>query len=104
MAFATAIPSRVLARIRSASNSAGVGQRPSQAIKLGHYKGVTVAAGGERFAKAGPFALGTARSVIDIDEVWIHAGGRESVALGGQVLGVGGDAGVADKHDAEFSV
>jgi hypothetical protein len=59
----------------------GVGQRPSRAIKLGHYNGVTVAAGGERFAKAGPFALCTAKSVIDVDEVWTYAGGRESWAV-----------------------
>jgi hypothetical protein len=42
--------------------------------------------------------------VIDVDSVGIHAGGRESVALGGQILSVGGDAGVADKHDDECSV
>jgi hypothetical protein len=81
-----------------------VGQRPSEAIKLGHHKGVSVAACGQGFAKAGPFPLGACESVIDVDSVGIHAGGRESVALGSQVLRVCGDTGVADKYNAASCV
>ena len=61
----------------------GVRQWAGESIELGHNEGVLVLAGGEGLAKAGPFALGAGESVIDVDSVGTHTGGRESVALGG---------------------
>jgi hypothetical protein len=42
--------------------------------------------------------------VIDVDVLVVDAERREGVALGGEILGVGGDPGVTDEHDSDCSV
>ncbi len=49
----------------------------------------------------------SAESVVDVDALGSHAERLEAVALGGEVLLVGGDAGVADVqagHPRELAV
>ncbi len=48
--------------------------------------------------KAGPLAVGAGDAVVDVDPVGLHAEGREGLALGGEVLAVSRDRGVADLH------
>ncbi|MDQ0664820.1 hypothetical protein QFZ35_003318 [Arthrobacter ulcerisalmonis] len=57
-----------------------------------HHERVTLAANGQGFAKASAFALGAGKSVVDVDNVGIHAGGRGSVPLGSEILSAGGDS------------
>ena len=54
-----------------------------ESIEFGHNEGVAVPAGGQGFAKTWPCTLGAGESVIDVDSVGIHTGGRERVVLGG---------------------
>ena len=68
-----------------------------EAVELGDDERVAGAAGGERFAEAGPVSVGAGEAVVDVDAVELHAEGLEAVALGGEILGVGGDARVADQ-------
>jgi hypothetical protein len=39
---------------------------------------------------------GAREAVVDVDALGLDAEGSEGVALGGEILGVGGDAGVTD--------
>jgi hypothetical protein len=77
---------------------ARVGQRAREAVEFGHDERVAGAAGGERFAQAGPVAAGAGEPVVDVDALRVDAKRLEAVALGGEVLGVGRDARVADQQ------
>src|SRR5450755_93518 len=55
-------------------------------------------AGGQRFPEPGPGPAGPGQTVVDVDAVRLHAERGKCVALGGEVLGVGGAAGVSDEH------
>ncbi len=86
------------------SRASGVGQRAGEPVELGHDELVAGAAGGERFAEAGTGASRAAQAVVDVDAVGLNAEPGERVTLGGEVLLVGGDAGVADqqsRHDSK---
>ncbi len=74
----------------------GVGQGAGEAVELGDDEGVAGAAGGERLAEPGPVAVGSGQAVVDVDSVIGDAEGVQAVALGGEVLSVGGDPGLAD--------
>jgi hypothetical protein len=74
-----------LARARRASRSSLVTTRVSPGP-----------AGGQGLAQAGPRPVGAADAVVDVDAVGLHTEGGEGLALGGEVLPVGGDPGVAD--------
>jgi Phage integrase family len=54
------------------------------------------AAGGHRLAQPGPVPVGSGQAVIDVDPVGCDIKGREGVALGGEVLIVGGHPRVSD--------
>ena len=56
------------------------------------------AAGGESLAKSEPLAVSAGEAVVDIDPFRFDAELGKGVALAGEVLGVGGDAGVADQQ------
>jgi hypothetical protein len=76
---------------------ASVGQRPSKPVQLGDHQGVACSAGGKRLTQPGPVAVGAGEAVVDVDALGLDAEGSKAVTLGGEVLGVGGDAGVADQ-------
>lgn len=78
------------------SDRAGVGQRPREAVELGHDERVAGAAGRERLVQAGAFAVGAGEAVVDVDAFGGQAERLQAVALGREVLLVGGDSGVAD--------
>jgi len=52
---------------------------------------------GQRFAQAGAFAVGAGESVVDVDPVGLDAEPEQGVALGGEVLLLGGAACVANE-------
>jgi hypothetical protein len=84
---------------RAVSSSAiarASGSEPGEAVELGHDEFIAGAAGRERFTQAGSGAAGPGEAVVDVDPLGLDAERLERVALGGQVLGVRGDAGVAD--------
>jgi hypothetical protein len=51
-------------------------------------------------AEAGSVAVGAGEAVVDVDPVGLDAEFGEGVALGGEVLAVGGDPRVADQRGA----
>ena len=77
---------------------ARVRQRAGEPVELGDHERVAGAAGGERFAQAGPVAVGAGQAVVDVDALGGYAERLQAVALGGEVLRVGGDARVADQQ------
>jgi hypothetical protein len=52
----------------------------------------------EGLVEAGPAAVGAGQSLVQVDPVGGDAESGEGLALGGEVLGVGGAAGVADQR------
>ncbi len=76
----------------------GVWQRAGEAIELGDDEGVAVPARRERFAESGALAGGAGEAVVDVDAFGRDAEPGEAVALGGEVLLVGGDSSVADQQ------
>ena len=76
---------------------AGVGQGPGQAVELGDHQGVPGPARGQGLFESGAFAVASGEPVVDIDQILGHAECLESCLLGGEVLLVGGDAGVPDQ-------
>lgn len=74
----------------------GIRQRSGEPVEFGDDEGVAGSAGGEGFAESWSFAVGAGESVVDVDPVFGHIQRREAVALGGEVLFVGGYACVSD--------
>jgi len=79
-------------------DGAGIGQRAGQAVQLGDDQGVAFSAGGQGFAQAWSVAVGAGQAVVDVDAGVCDAEVGKGIALGGEVLGVGGAAGVADEQ------
>jgi hypothetical protein len=51
-------------------------------------------------AQSRSFPIGAGQPVVDVDAVYRHTERCEAVSLGGEVLSVGGNAGVADLESA----
>jgi hypothetical protein len=75
---------------------AGIGERQREPVELGHDQDVAGAAGGHRLAQSVPVPVGPGQAVVDVDPVGCDVERGEGVALGGEVLIVGGDSGVPD--------
>jgi hypothetical protein len=73
-----------------------VGQRPGQPVELGHHQGVTGPAG-KCFTQTRPVPFGTGQPVIDVDALIVDAKLGQTVALGGEILLLGRDTGIADQ-------
>ena len=78
-------------------DGAGIRDGPGQAVDFGHDQGVAFSQGGEGLIEAGTGAGGTGEAVIGVDAILGDAELREGLLLGGQVLPVGGTAGVSDE-------
>ena len=76
---------------------AGVGQRSREAVELGDHERVAGAAGGERLAEPGPLTVGSRQAVVHVDPLKGDAELGESVSLGGEILLLGGAAGVSNQ-------
>ena len=74
----------------------GVGHRTSQTIQLRHDQDVTAAARGQCLAQAWPGAVRAGEPVVDVDPFGSDPERGEGLALGGQVLGVGGAPRIPD--------
>jgi len=72
------------------------GTERASRVELGDHEDVAGPAGGEGLAQPGALAVGAGDAVIDVDPVGLHAEGGEGLPLGGQVLAVVRDPGVAD--------
>jgi hypothetical protein len=72
------------------------GHRAGEPVEFGHGEGVAFADGGQGLVQAGAVAVGTGQPVVEVDAVVGDAEFAQPVPLGGEVLGVGGAAGVAD--------
>ena len=76
----------------------GVGERAGQAVELGDDEGVARPAGSQRLTKTGPLPVGPGQALVDVDPLGGDAEGHQGIPLGGQVLFVGGDPGIADQQ------
>jgi hypothetical protein len=78
-------------------NRPGIGQRSGEPVQFGHDQGVPGPAGRQRLPQPGTFPVGARQAVIDVDPLGLHAQLGQAVALGGQVLLLGGRSGVSDQ-------
>ena len=88
-------------------NVPGVRQRSSEPVELRDNERVACAAGGERLAQARAVAVSAGQAVVDVHALRRYAERLQALALGGEVLRVGGDACVADLqlgHVEEYAV
>lgn len=76
---------------------AGVGQEAGEAVELGDHQRVPGPACGQGLVESGAFAVPSGESVVDIDQIVGNAERLEPRLLGGEVLLVGGDAGLPDQ-------
>jgi hypothetical protein len=84
-------------RPRYSDALAGVGRGPGERVELGDNEGVAFTDGGEGLVEAGTGAVGAGEAVVQVDAFLRDAELAEPVALGGEVLVVGGAAGVTDQ-------
>ena len=80
-----------------ASDGAGIRDGPGEAVEFRHDQRVAIAHGGESLIEAGSGAGCAGESVVGVDAIWGDAEFQEGLALGGQILLVGGTAGVSDE-------
>ena len=71
---------------------------PGQPVEFRHDQRVALAHGGEGLVEAGAGAGGAGEAVIGVDAILGDAKLQERLALGGQVLAVGGTARVSDER------
>jgi hypothetical protein len=84
---------------RAASSSAiarASGSDRGKPIELHDHKRVTGAARRQCLPPPRPVTMRPGQAVVDVGALRVDAERLQGVALGGQVLGIGGDAGVAD--------
>ena len=85
------------ARNESVGDEPGVRDRARQSVELGHNERVTRADGGKSLVEAGPGPVRAGQPVIGVDPVGSNTELSKRGFLGGEVLFVGGAAGVADE-------
>jgi hypothetical protein len=86
------------ASVSSPAMSRASGEGAGEPIQLGHHERVAGPARGQRLTEPGPGPAGPGKAVVDVDAVRLHAERGKCVALGGEVLGVGGATRVPDEH------
>lgn len=77
--------------------------RPGEPVERGHDEGVPGTAGGECLKQPGASAVGAGEPVIDIGVPGFDTECGEAVALGGEILSVGGATDVADQQSRHRS-
>ena len=73
-----------------------VGNRSGQPVELGHDERVAGAHGGKGLVETGAGASAAGEAVIGVDALGVNAEVDQGQALGGEVLSIGGAAGVSD--------
>ena len=84
--------------LKLAGDGAGIRNGPGEAVEFGHDQRVVFAHGGEGLIQAGPGTAGAGEAVVGVDAVLGDTQLQECLALGGQVLLVGGAASVSDER------
>jgi hypothetical protein len=79
-------------------DGAGIRDGPGQPVEFRHDQRVAFAHGGEGLVEAGAGAGGAGEAVIGVDAILGDAQLQERLALGGQILPVGGTARVSDER------
>jgi len=79
---------------------AGVGQGAGEAVEPGHHQGVACPACGEGLTQPRALAVRTGEAVVDVGAPGAHPEAAQRLALGVEVLAVGGAAGIADPQRA----
>ena len=74
----------------------GVGNRSGQSVELGHDERVAGAHGGKGLVETGAGARAAGEAVIGVDALGVDAEVDQGATLRGEVLSIGGAAGVAD--------
>ena len=75
----------------------GIGQGMGEAVQRGDHQGVAGAADGQSLVESGAFAVPSSEPVVDIDRIVGNVERLEPRLLGGEVLLVGGEAGLPDQ-------
>jgi len=74
-----------------------VREGPGQPIELGDHERVALSTSSQGLTQARPFTVGASESVVNANPIWGHSEHGQAVALGSEVLLIGGYAGVSDK-------
>ena len=74
-----------------------VRQGPGQAVELGHHEGVAGPTGSKCLTESRSLAIGAGQAVVHVDAFGFDAESQETLALGSEVLLIGGASGVPDK-------
>ena len=83
--------------LKLVGDGARIRDGPGQAVEFGDDQGVALAHGGEGLVQAGTGAGGAGEAVIGVDGFLGDAKLQDRLSLGGQILPVGGTAGVSDE-------
>src|SRR5664280_596205 len=78
-------------------DGSGVWQRPGKPVELGDHQGVAFTASGQGFTQTWPLPVCAGQPVVHVHPVYVHALRGEAVALGCQVLLIGGASGEPDE-------
>jgi len=81
-----AVRSSPIARVRD---------RASEPVEFGDDEGVAFAQGGECLVQAGACAVGTGKSMVEVDPILTDAEFAKPLPLRGEVLGIGGASAVS---------
>ena len=84
--------------LKRVGDGAGIRDGPCQPVEFRHDQRVAGAHGGEGLVEAGAGAGRAGEAVIGVDAIWDDAKLQERLALGGQLLPVGGTARVSDER------
>jgi len=87
-------PPRASLASRAVSDVAGVGQGAGEAAKLGHHQGVACPARGEGLTQPWAVPVRSGEAVVDVSAPGAHPAAAQRLALGVEVLAVGGAAGI----------
>jgi hypothetical protein len=77
------------------NNVLRIAQRPGQAVEFGHDQGISGPAGGQRFPESRPCPVGTGQALICERLPRRHPQSGQGILLCGEILVVGGYAGVS---------
>jgi hypothetical protein len=76
---------------------ARIREGPCQPIELGDYQRVALSTSSQGLAQVRPLAGGASESMVNVNPIWSHSERGQAVALGSEVLLIGGYSGISDE-------